>query len=416
MAGKPDQLAVVLDARELGPARSVGTITRWPGPRPPITFEYDQSWLAARDAFALDPRLLLIAGVQHLGTDTLPPSLADTTPDSWGQMLLERRAGRRLDAWEMLTSVADETRMGALRLGIAPVGPFVSEREPAVPPIAELRRLQSAARTIEDDPEAAIDDPDLALLIAPGSSLGGARPKANIRETDGGLWIAKFPSRADRQDNGAWEFVYAELAAAAGIEVSEHRLLPIAGPGHGRTFLARRFDRQADGGRRLYVSAMTLADRTDGEPASYPDVAQAIADNVSPAHVRADLHQMFRRLVFNLVAGNRDDHLRNHGFLRTREGWRLAPAFDMNPAREARLHTLSVDGLSPGQDIVAAYATRRLYWLSDAEARAIIWEVTDAVARWPGVAASAGIPTTEQRIVGAAFAMLAPATDFIQLG
>jgi serine/threonine-protein kinase HipA len=409
MSTQPETLAVVLDAPELGPARTVGTLTRWPGPRPPLSFRYDPSWLRADDAFALDPRLLLIGDDQYLPTDTVPPSLADTAPDAWGQMLLNRRAGRRLSIWELMTSVADETRMGALRLGRTPAGPFVSEREPAVPPIAGLRELQAAARRIEDDPDAPIDDPTLALLIAPGSSLGGARPKANIREVDGRLWIAKFPSRDDRQDTGAWEFVYARLAAAAGIEVPVSRMLLVAGPGRGRTFVTRRFDRDDRGGRRLYVSAMTLTDRVDGEAAGYPDLAQAIADHVAPTHIRADAGQMFRRLVFNVVAGNRDDHLRNHGFLRAVDGWRLAPAFDLNPARQARQHTLSIDGSTDAQSIEAALSSRTNYRLTELEARRVIGEVVEAVSRWPQEATAVGIPAIEQRIVGTAFAELEPA-------
>jgi serine/threonine-protein kinase HipA len=409
MSTQPERLTVVLDAPELGPRRTVGMITRWPGPRPPISFRYDPAWLRADSAFALDPRLLLIGDDQYLPTDTLPPSLGDTAPDAWGQMLLDRRAGRRLSAWELMTRVADATRMGALRLGRTPIGPFLSEREPAVPPIAGLRELQAAARRIEDDPDAAIDDPTLGLLIAPGSSLGGARPKANIREVDGRLWIAKFPSRDDRQDSGAWEYVYARLAAAAGIDVPETRLIRVAGPGRGRTFVTRRFDRDDQGGRRLYLSAMTLTDRVDGEPAGYPDLAQAIADHVAPADIRDDAGQMFRRLVFNVVAGNRDDHLRNHGFLRGADGWRLAPAFDMNPAREARQHSLSIDGSTDAQDIATVLSSRTNYGLTEAEARRIIGEVVEAVSRWPQEATAAGIPGSEQQIVGAALAELEPA-------
>ena len=412
MSAQPESLVVVLDAPDLSPSRTVGTLTRWPGPRPPISFRHDPAWLVGEDSFALDPRLLLIADDQYLPTDTLPPSLADTAPDAWGQMLLERRAGRRLSAWELMTSVADETRMGALRLGRTPAGPFVSEREPGVPPIAGLRALQAAARRIEDDPDASIDAPTLALLVAPGSSLGGARPKANIREVDGRLWIAKFPSRDDRHDSGAWEFVYARLAASAGIEVSECRLIRVAGPGRGRTFVTRRFDRDDGGGRRLYVSAMTLADRVDGEPAGYPDLAQAIADHVAPAHIGADGGQMFRRMVFNILAGNRDDHLRNHGFLRAADGWRLAPAFDMNPARQGRQHTLSIDGATDRQGIAAALSTRALYGLSEAEARLVVGQVAEAVSHWPKEASAAGISMTERKIAGAAFAELASASSF----
>jgi len=183
-------------------------------------------------------------------------------------------------------------------------------------------------------------------------------------------------------------------------------LQAVNGPGRGRTYLARRFDRGPAGSRRPFVSAMTLTDRRDGEPASYPDIAQAISRQAATGAVRADLAQMFRRLVFNVVAGNRDDHLRNHGFLRTSEGWRLAPAFDMNPARAVHRHSLSLDGKSDGQDLLTAFSTHRLYALSVADARRILAEVVRAVGTWRDGARAVGIGSSEQDIVAPAFAAL----------
>jgi serine/threonine-protein kinase HipA len=409
-----EELVVLLDAPEIGPARPVGVLTRWPGTRPAISFQYARSWLTGKDAFALDPRLPLVDDDRYMPQSRIPPSLADTSPDTWGEMLLTRRAGRHLSAWELLTAVADETRMGALRLRRGVDGPFIDDREPAVPPVAELRALQAAARAVEDDPDAPVEDPLIAFLIAPGSSLGGARPKSNFRDTDGSLWIAKFPSRGDRQDIGAWELVYARLARAAGIDVADTELLSLGG--RGRTFITRRFDRMDDGGRRLFVSAMTMADKDDGDAAGYPDLALAISDNVAAASVRRDLAQMFRRLVFNIVAGNRDDHLRNHGFLRTAQGWRLAPAFDMNPAREAREHSLAVDGRTNAADVRAALETHRLYGLSETDARRVIHEVATAVSDWHAEARRAGIGEAEQRVVGAAFIALRTAMDLVGAG
>ena len=409
MTDKGDRLAVVLDAPELGGARLVGTLVRWPGPgeRRAVSFAYDDSWLGRDDAFALDPRTLLFQGDQALGTDTLPPALLDTTPDAWGQMLLARLRHRSLGAWELLVAVSDETRIGALRVGLSPDGPFIHDGDPAVPPIASLRELQDLARWLEDNPDAAIEDDRLRDLVAPGSSLGGARPKANVRDIDGSLWIAKFPSREDRRlDIGAWEHVYANLARRAGIEVADHRIEAVNGPGRGRTYLVRRFDRNADGSRRLFISAMTLTDHRDGEPASYPDIAQAISRFGAAGAVRADLAQLFRRLVFNVVAGNRDDHLRNHGFLRTPGGWRLAPAFDLNPARAAHRHSLSLDGRGDGQDPITAFATHRLYDLQERDARRILAEVVEAVAGWRAEAQAVGIGSAEQELVAPTFASL----------
>lgn len=399
-----DDLVVFLDAPELGPTRPVGVLTRWPGTRSAITFTYAASWLAAKDQFAIDPRLPLTAGQQFAPENSIPSILADTSPDLWGQQLLERRAGHGLEPWEFLTGVADETRMGALRLRRGPAGAFIDDREPGVPPIADLRRLQAGAKAFEEDPDRPIDDPTIAMLIAPGSSLGGARPKANYRAPDGRLWIAKFPSRSDRLDIGAWELVFARLAKRAGIEVSGIDLLSLGG--QGRTYVTRRFDRDAAGQRRLFGSAQTLADSPDRDRASYVDIAEAIQTHVAPRRINEDLAQMFRRLIFNVLAGNRDDHLRNHGFLRTQEGWRLAPAFDMNPSREQREHSISLDGQTRAPDLGAAMSTRGLFGLSETVAEEIEADVTQALANWQAEAKSAGISDMEQRLVAVSFAEL----------
>lgn len=398
------ELVVLLDAPELGQTRPVGVLTRWPGARGAISFAYAASWLTGRRAFAIDPTLPLTDGLIYMPERTVPPVLADTSPDAWGQALMIRREGRNLDPWDFLVGVADETRMGALRLRRGIEGAFVSDRDPAVPPVASLRDLQAAARRFEEDPDAPISDASIALLIAPGSSLGGARPKANFRTPDGSLWIAKFPARTDRQDAGAWEHVYAQVARTAGISVAETDLLRVAGPA--RTFVTRRFDRDAAGARRLFASAETLTGRRRGEAADYADIARAITDHGAARTVRDDLAQMYRRVAFNVLAGNRDDHLRNHGFLRTSEGWRLAPAFDLNPAREAREHALAVNGVSFAPTATDVLASRVHFGLGGGVARAIIDEVAAAVARWRSLATIAGIGTAEQDRVGVAFAAL----------
>lgn len=414
MAEKGDRLIVVLDSPELRPPTTVGSLIRWPGrgEHRPISFVYDEAWLDDRDAFPLDPRTLLFSGEQPLGSDTLPPALADTTPDAWGQMLLAREQHHLLSSWELLVGVSDETRMGALRLRATSDSPFLRESPPHVPTIASLRELQDLAHWVEENPNAEVDDQRLRDLVLPGSSLGGARPKANVRDADGSLWIAKFPSREDRRlDIGAWEFAYANIAGQAGIDVAPHRLMAVNGPGRGRTYLVRRFDRDADGARRLFVSAMTLTDHRNGEAASYPDIAQAISRFGARGSVKADLAQLFRRLLFNVVAGNRDDHLRNHGFLRVRDGWRLAPAFDMNPARAAHPHSLSLDGVSSAEDVGSALSTHRLYALSEADALGILRDVVEAVSAWEREAEKAGIPAPERRIVAAGLSALADARD-----
>jgi serine/threonine-protein kinase HipA len=295
-----------------------------------------------------------------------------------------------------MVGVADTTRMGALRLRRGVDGPFVSEEDPAVPLLARLRELQEAARRFLEDPDAEMDEA-MALLLAPGSSLGGARPKANYRDPQGQLWIAKFPAATDRRDVGAWEHVYRRLAYAAGIDVPDTDLLSI-GDG-ARTFVTRRFDRTPDG-RRLYASALTLSGRTIAADADYLDFARAVRGSVAADAVRDDLAQLYRRMVFNVLAANRDDHPRNHGFLCTASGWRLAPAFDMNPAREMREHATAVDGRSSSIGVDDLMAVRSHFGLVNEAALGIVGEVTDALATWREVARATGISRAEQDRVG----------------
>jgi len=292
--------------------------------------------------------------------------------------------------------------MGALRLRRGVDGPFIADREPAVPPFTHLRELQAMARQFEDDPDS-MTSSQVALLVAPGSSLGGARPKANYLAPDGSLWIAKFPSKTDRRDVAAWEHVYANLARVAGIEVAETELVTVVGPM--RTFATRRFDRTPTG-RRLYASAVTMVGRTDTVGADYIDIVQAITDHVGPDHVREDLVQLYRRMTFNVLAGNRDDHLRNHGFLRHADGWRLAPAFDLNPAREMREHATAVNGKVASPDAVDVLDVRSFFGLSEKAARAVIADVADAVSEWRSMASSVGIGRAEQDQVAVALSAL----------
>ncbi len=225
MNSRRQDLVVVLDALELGEARPVGVLTRWPGAILSVAFEYARSWLddVGRN-FPIDPALPLSEAQYIVPGRRVPGIFADTAPDKWGEALMVRREGRDLDAWEFMTGVADDTRMGALRLRRGVEGPFIADREPTVPPFTRLRELQEMARRFEDDPNSIAAD-QIALLVAPGSSLGGARPKANYVAPDGSLWIAKFPSSTDRRDVAAWEHVYANLARLAGIEVAETELV-----------------------------------------------------------------------------------------------------------------------------------------------------------------------------------------------
>ncbi len=414
----PSEVTVELDAAELdrdrrriGSLRQVGA-----GPRAIIAFAYEPDWLAGRDAFVLDPSHGLFAGDQYPRDGAIAGVFTDTAPDRWGRTLLERREairareeGRRprtLGEWEFVLGVSDTLRMGALRFVTAEGRHLDDEVDgpDAVPPMARLCELEQAASEVENPSRGARSGEmeRLALLLAPGSSLGGARPKTTFAGETGDLWLAKFPSHGDRHDVGAWEFVLNGLAERAGIVVPERRLLRLVG-GH-RTFAARRFDRAGEA-RRLYASAMTLTGRRDRDDASYLDIALAIADHGAPGRIEEDLGQLFRRVVFNVVTAHRDDHLRNHGFLRTRAGWRLSPAFDVNPVPARPEHELSIDGSirRPSLDLVAE--TAPYYRLSSAEAQAVIDEVRDAVAGCREAARAVDLPSTEIDLIAGAFAV-----------
>lgn len=406
-----DRLVVHLDDAAFGSRREVGTLTRERGAgKSVISFSYRPGWVEAPDSFPIDPSLPLYEGEQY--PPRLPGIFADAAPDRWGRTLLERReaqAARRgerrarsLDDWDFLVGVDDRTRMGALRVAAdtGEGGRFLADEPRSVPPLARLRDLEHWAREAEQDAGGELSEEDrwLAMLVAPGSSLGGSRPKANYLDR-GELWIAKFPSREDRHDVAAWEHLLALLAADAGIEVPQTRLLQL-GSSH-RTFCAKRFDRFGDR-RRLYASAMTLTGRRDHDDAGYLDVARAIAELGEPAAIEGDLHQMFRRVVFNVLTANRDDHLRNHGFLRSRGGWRLAPAFDVNPTPLKQEHALALDEFSRAPDLDTVLETAPYYRLSVGEARFLVEEVSLAVGGWRDRARRLGLARDELDRVGSA--------------
>lgn len=412
MASERARVLVELDAAELGPRRPVGALACERGRgESVISFSYEPGWVGANEAFTLDPSLPLYEGEQY--PPRMPGIVSDAAPDRWGRTLLERREVqlarhqarelRRLDDWDFLVGVDDRTRMGALRLAGPGAGAdaVLSDTSLPVPPLARLRELEHCAREAEEriGEELSEDERWLAMLIAPGSSLGGARPKANYLD-QGSLWIAKFPSREDRYDVGACEYAISRLAAAAGVEVPETRLLSL-GSAY-RTFCTKRFDRRGDE-RRPYASAMTLAGREDNEDASYLDIARAIENLGDPAAIEADLRQLFRRVVFNVITADRDDHLRNHGFLRTASGWRLAPAFDVNPAPQKHEHSLALDDTVREPDLEVVRATAPLYRLSAAEAGGLIGEVGRAVAGWPQVARDAGLVGADIDRIGSTF-------------
>lgn len=403
-----EMLDVVLDDASLGPTTTIGTLQcDRHGTSEVISFIYHPDYLTSRHAVAIDPQLPLFPGPSYpaQGQD-LFGIFRDTAPDRWGRTLMERREAleahdsgrkiRRLGEWEFLAGVSDLTRMGALRLRhVEPPHTFVDDRERSAPPAARLRELEAMARELSrDDAE---QRPGyarwLTQLIAPGTSLGGARPKATFADENGTLWLAKFPAHQDRRDVGAWEYLAWQLAREAGIDMPEARLLRF-GKSY-RTFATRRFDR-AKTSRRLYASAMTLLTRNDGDGGSYLDLAQAIQMHGDPSHITTDLAQLYRRAVFNILIGNRDDHLRNHGFLRTPEGWRLAPAFDINPNPDKQQHALAIDTDDPRPLVRLLNDTHKLYRLDEQQATNIENEVRKTIDRWQEVADALKLPRLAQ--------------------
>ncbi|MGK2850012.1 MAG: type II toxin-antitoxin system HipA family toxin [Candidatus Limnocylindrales bacterium] len=408
----PDEVEVLLQRPGESDPSIVGSLRRvGAGSRTAISFAFDQTWLDDRRSFAIDPSLGLYPGDQFAPDGGLFGILSDAAPDRWGRSLMERREAaeatdegrkvRRLDEWDFLLGVADPVRMGGLRLRNPRTVAYLADRPLPIPPFTRLRELEAAARALESPRQDPVSEARwLKILLAPGSSLGGARPKATFLDESGAPWIAKFPSRSDTVDVGAWEYVLHGLAATSGIKVPEARLLDL-GASH-RTFAARRFDRVGDQ-RHHYASAMTLTGHVDGEPASYLDVAEAIGDHADASAIPAELAQTYRRLVFNVLAGVRDDHLRNHGFLWGAGGWRLSPAFDLTPTPGRDRHALSLDGDSDAPDLAMVIALAPYFRLSKPDANTLVNEVRRAVAEWRGAARSVGLGTYDVQQMEPAF-------------
>jgi serine/threonine-protein kinase HipA len=314
----------------------------------------------------------------------------------------EGAPARTLYDIDFLLGVFDESRMGALRFKLDPDGPFL-DNDPHVPvPVwADLRALEHGVELIESDDESKVNE-GLALLLAPGSSLGGARPKANVLDEFRHPWIAKFPSRNDTRDQAAWEFLAYRLAGMAGIEVAEARLLSLSG--RHSTFLTKRFDRQ-NGARIHFASATTMTGNSEDtirdQPGSYLDLALFLQDHSS--RITADLRQLWRRIVFHLMISDTDDHLRNHGFLLDAEGWRLAPAYDLNPSTDKDHLALNIDDENSAIDLDLARSVGEYFHLSRAGQEAIIAEVKGACRQWRAIAGELHISRVEQDAMAAAF-------------
>jgi serine/threonine-protein kinase HipA len=371
--------------------------------RESATFEYDETWISAHDRFALEPALVVSAGPYHTAPGrTMFGALGDSAPDRWGRTLLRReerrratadgRAPRTLSELDFLLGVTDTVRQGALRFAAREGGEFVAaETSVGVPPLVSLPRLLAATDRFLADEESA---EDLRLLLAPGSSLGGARPKASVSDADGRLLIAKFPKADDEYRVVAWEAVALELATRAGIPVERFRLERVVDR---EVLLVQRFDRQ--GMQRVpFLSAMSILGSADGEPRSYPEIADALrAYGAAP---RTDLPDLWRRMVFSVLISNTDDHLRNHGFLYAgAAGWRLSPAYDLNPVpldvRPRVLSTPIAIDLDPTASVDLAIEVAEFFDLIPDRARAIAAEVASVTRQWRDVAMQFGIRRQE---------------------
>ena len=324
--------------------------------RETMMFRYDPDYLKVPRPL-LDPEIANVRGPQFPRHGGSFGFLADVAPDRWGRKLIRRREGRDLLESDYLLGVCDLTRQGALRIKAEKEGSFVaSDLGDAAPPWTTLRKLEDSARHLDADDHGKDEERWMRDLFCPGSSLGGARPKANVTAPDGTLWIAKFPSARDEWDVGAREYETSVLARRAGLNVPDTKCSRLSKAG--MTFFSRRFDRQ--GGRRIpYASAMTMLGASDGEEHSYLEIAEFIAAN--SADPVSDLHELWSRMVFSGLVHNTDDHLRNHGFLLTDRGWRLSPMFDVNP---------NPDGGESALDHGDAFRDAEYYRLTPSEAKA----------------------------------------------
>ncbi len=377
-----------------------------------FSFEYDDTWLESQSkGLVYDADIECFKGRQFLSDDKLIFGMfADSSPDRWGRMLLQRRESvlareekrkpSKLMESDYLLGVYDEARMGGLRFSLEEGGPFLSfDEKLAIPPRVDLRRLESASMHIESEDDG-LQKKWLDQLLVPGSSLGGARPKATVRDEKGELWIAKFPSKNDEHDVGAWEMVVHDLAKACGLRVPDARLEYFSK--NGGTYLAKRFDR--DGDRRVhFASAMTMLGKQDmDKDAGYLDITEFIRSH--SINATSDLMELWKRMVFNMAVSNSDDHLRNHGFILTGKGWMLSPVYDVNPIPFG--DTLSLDIL-PGEnqnDMELALESAKYYGISVKEAKEMIEDISKTVKEgWQTVAKGYKLSRSDMEYMRPAF-------------
>ena len=382
-----------------------------------FSFDYNDDWLRTGFAQDLDPDLGLYTGPQYVRNDKANFGLfMDSSPDRWGRLLMRRkeaiqarREKRRIKTLfesDYLLGVFDGHRMGALRFKTDPEGHFLDDNNTmASPPWTSIKGLEIASLQLERKDSA--EDPNyskwLTMLVAPGSSLGGARPKASVLDSNHELWIAKFPSRTDTKDVGAWEMVTNQLGLRAGVNMAAGVMHQFSSKHH--TFLTKRFDRDSGGKRIHFASALTMLgykDGTDhGNGAGYLELAEFLI--TKGARVDKDLEELWKRIVLNICVSNTDDHLRNHGFILVESGWILSPAYDVNPDETGSGLSLNITTNDNSLDLELALEVAEYFRLGNEKAKRTISQIKLAVQHWHNLAKKYEISNEEQELVSTAF-------------
>lgn len=414
MAGNKTDIYVYADWQELWGPQLMGVLSAHQAKgRKAFSFTYDKQWLRSGNQYLIDPDLQFFAGQQFATGKENFGVFLDSMPDTWGRTLMKRREAQLAKAngasvktlydVDFLLGVYDETRMGALRFKLDLEGDFLdNDSEKSTPPWSTVRELQQAVVHYENEKESEIINKWLEILIAPGSSLGGARPKANILDENKHPWIAKFPSKNDMVDKAAWEYLAYKLAIDAGINMAECKIEKIIGSYH--TFFTKRFDRL--GNERIhFASAMTMTGNNEEtikkQQASYLDLVEFIQNYGT--NVKENLEQLWRRIIFNIAISNTDDHLRNHGFILSKEGWILSPAYDLNPSIDKSGLALNIDMDNNALDFDLAKSVGEYFRLSDKQMEKTMEEVFRAVKNWKHIAEQMGISRAEQELMAKAF-------------
>jgi len=378
-----------------------------------FSFDYDKDWVKSKEQLLIDPDIQFYTGLQYPNNKENFGVFLDSMPDTWGKTLMKRRVAQEakeqgekaktLYEIDYLLGVYDESRMGALRFKTDINGAFLDSNNIApTPPWSSIGELQEAAKQFENDDKNELVKKWMTILLGPGSSLGGARPKANILDKDKNLWIAKFPAKNDTIDKAAWEYLVYQLAIKAGINMYECKIQKIAG--NYNTFFTKRFDRE-NGERIHFSSAMTMTGNTEetikDNPASYLELVDFIQDN--GVNIEENLQQLWRRIVFNIAISNTDDHLRNHGFILVNNGWILSPAYDLNPSIDKDGLALNIDTDNNALDYHLAKSVGEYFRLNENQMDKIIEEVLEVVSTWKAVATKIGISNKEQVLMESAF-------------